>query len=305
MDKVILDINRWLLWTKKGIVPLTFDELPHRFVLLLNPVLYLSRGNSEKTSWSGFQQQALSQLQASDHQVLTSCYLVQLACGLSQGELLTLEGIADVFCIKSDEVVFQSAGDMLPPVQVSIYLKRFGVEFSPQKTLLQPPALLKLVRLGVMGLPQLQAQYKACYTYVRANAVMAVICLGLGFAVVSNLASLWSRQQQLSQYQSQSLLTGEQQHEAALYRDYEQLTSGSRRIIWDSYHRFLEVWRQKIVIIQMAYDGQGMACKFVIHPDCLRESELIQDWLDQHLPGARLVAGEGDNVEFHLSFTTT
>lgn len=304
MDKVILDINRWLLWTRKGIVPLEFDELPRRFVLLLSPVLYLSCDKSEKISWSEFQQQALSQLQMSDCQVLTSCYLVQLARGLPQGELLILEGMIDVLCIKSDKVIFQSAGDILSSAQVNVYLKRFGVKFLPQQTFLQPLTVLKLVRLGMMNLPQIQAQYKACYTYVKANAVMSVICLGVSFAMVFNLVSLWRGHQQLSQYQLQSLLTSEQQHKATLYRDYEQLTSGCQRIIWDSYRRFLEAWRQKIVITQMFYDGQDMACKFVMHPDCCGESESIQDWLDQHLPASQLVAREGDNVEFHLSFTT-
>ncbi|WP_010300817.1 hypothetical protein [Candidatus Odyssella thessalonicensis] len=100
MDKVILDQDRWLYLTDQGAAPINYADLPYRFILLLNPPLYLCHNGQEKVMWSPFQEQALSELQQSQHQIISSYYMGQFANGQPNGEILQIQGVGSIACVK-------------------------------------------------------------------------------------------------------------------------------------------------------------------------------------------------------------
>jgi hypothetical protein len=303
MDKIILDINQLLRWTKQDTTPIHFEGLPPRFLLVLNPILYLQFGGVEKIVWSPFQQEILRKLEISPHQIPASPYLCQLASGSPQGEVLVIGNSVKSLCLKTNSTLFQSSGK-LTQEQIRLYLKRFGVEFNPHSTPPKPPFLTGLIRSKLTIFPKLLSHYHRCQVYFKVNLVMGGLCFLLGLGVISTSYELWKGYVELTHYQTFPLLTSEQQAQANLYRDYCQVTGAHRRITWSPYKNFIDKWRSKIVVTHLSYGEHELACHFVLHPDFQRESDLIGDWVERNSPEARLTTREGENAEFQIFFAS-
>ncbi|MBW8309428.1 MAG: hypothetical protein K0M45_07335 [Candidatus Paracaedibacteraceae bacterium] len=302
MDRIILDIDCWRQWTSAGTFPLESNHLPSRFTLYLNPLLYLRWAKTEKIEWSDFQQHALEWLEKSSHHLFSSIYLCDLASGHPQGETLILKGMKEIQAVKNETVAFQISDRMSLP-KIQNYLKRFDITFTPCLSRLKQPTLLNLMRSRQKILPQLQRQHQAYNTYLKVNLSATALCAFLAIGSVTSSINWWDGIRQVDQHEAQLLLTPDQQNQALLYEDFCQMTASAQSIDWTNYDKFLVMWRQKIVVTQIIYEHNKMSCSFVMHPDYAGEIDQLAEWLDQNLPGSKLVEGEGENVNFHLSFT--
>jgi hypothetical protein len=301
MDKIILDIDCWRQWSTEETIPIEVNCLPSRFTLYLNPLLYLRRAKTEKVEWSEFQQQALSWLERSPHQLFSSTYLCDLATGQPQGEILTLKGMKEIQVFKNETLAFQVA-EKMSPARIQNYLKRFDIIFTPSPTCVKQPTLFNLIKSRHTILSPLQRQHKAYHTYLAVNVSAVVVCIILAAGAAASSLKWWQGLKQLQHSEAQSVLTPDQEEQASLYQDFCHLTAAAQLPHWTAYQKFLAIWRQKIVITQITYENNAMSCSFVIHPDYAIEIDQLMEWLEQNLPGSKLTEGEERNVDFHLSF---
>lgn len=297
MDRIILDHDTLKVWISGKAIKIGIQSLPSQFTLYLNPLLYLRTEATEKVEWSGFQQQTLNKFQNSDYHITSSFYLCDLAPEGIYGYKAIIPEVNPIHMFKNKELVFQASQDF-PMPKIQSYLKRFGVIFEPLELYLKQP----FIKIYGNILSGLKNQQKSFRLYFCINILAVIMCLGLSVGVISKAMSWWQGIQELKQYQSHSLLSERQQFEAKLYQVFTQLTEVATSPSWESYEKFLKIWRSWIVATQVTYQEGKMSCHFVIHPDHQSEIDQIIDWVDQNLPGSTIINEGGENVEFHLSF---
>lgn len=301
---MILDHTQWLCWQQTEVLPVSFDCLPHRFILILNPPLYLKQGGCERIEWTPFQNQELQRLKSSTYQIISSLYLCDLTEGFHPGGLLDLQGIDQTFVFKNEAISFQAASSY-GLLKTQDYLKRFGVMFDPKLTALKSPSYFILLKNKFVCADFLEKQHQACWRYLRGNFCLAGLCLGLGLGAIFSGVNWVQGVQAVQHYKTQASLSQEQQDQALLYQAFSQLEPANLNPNWKQYEAFLAMWQSKIVVTQLRYESQRISCQFILHPDHGDEIDRLSTWVTKTLVGANLLEQEEGDGEFQLSFAAT